>query len=571
MRGLILASLNNKPAVTVFALTIVLLGGLSLTQIPVDILPVFKSPAVMVLTFYGGMPPHNVERDITNRLERWTGMAPGIKRQESRSIIGASVLFNYFYSDADPGEALTSVSSLAASEVMNLPPGTLPPVVLPFDPTSTTPICLVALNSDEYGETTLYDVGRYEVRNQIMAIQGAVSPVVFGGKLRAVQIYLDRQRMQARKLSPVDVMDAVARSNLFLPSGELIVGDKDYFLDSNSMADDVASMADIPLRTEYGNRAFVGDVATPKDDALIQTTIVRVDGRKQVYIPVMRQKGASTLEVVEQVKAKLPSMMGRLTRPGIKLELIMDQSVYVRQSIKSLAQEGVLGAVLCSLTILLFLGRPRMTAIAVMTIPISVLAAVALLHATDQTINVMTLSGLALAIGPMVDSAIICLENTDRLLEQGKPLNEAALEGASEVALPELVSSLSTLMVLAPLALMPGVSSFLFRPMALAVAFAMATAYILSRTLIPACAVAWLKPTPAHEEGGEHGGGLIHRAFVRFKKLVDRWIEAYGRLLDWVLDHRWPTVIVGYALLVMVVAVLYVPLRREFFPEVDGG
>ena len=574
MRGLILASLDNKPAVTVFALTIVLLGGLSVFLTPIDILPVFKSPAVMSLTFYSGMPPRDVERDLTNRIERWTNMASGTQRQESRSILGASVVFNYFFSGTNPGEALTSVQSLAQSVVPMLPPGTLPPVVLPFDPTSTTPICLVALNSDQYGEKTLYDVGRYEVRNQIMGIRGAVSPVVFGGKIRAVQLYLDRQRMQARDLAPLDVMKALADSNVFLPTGELIVGDKDYFLNSNAMFKDVDHMAEIPLRTEHGNRAFVGDVATPKDDAMIQTTIVRVDGHKQVYIPVMRQMGASTVKVVDELKSKLPSMMARLSRPGIKLEVIMDQSVYVRQSIKSLAQEGALGAILCSLTILMFLGQPRMTAIAVLTIPISVLSAVGLLFASQQTINVMTLSGLALAIGPMVDSAIICLENTDRFLEQGKPLREAALEGASQVALPELVSSLSTLMVLAPLALMPGMGSFLFRPMAMAVAFAMATAYILSRTLIPACAVAWLKPSK--KVGGDEGrggekAGLVHRAFKKWQRGIDRWIETYGRMLDWVLDHRGTTIVVGYGLLAIVIAALIMPLRREFFPEVDAG
>lgn len=574
MRGLILASLNNKPAVTVFALTIVLLGGLSLFSLPIDILPVFKSPAVMVLTFYGGMPPQNVERDITNPLERWTGMAPGIKRQESRSTLGSSVIFNYFYSDADPGEALTTVASLAQSESMNLPPGTLPSVVLPFDPTATTPVCLVALNSTEYGEKTLYDVGRYEVRNQIMGIQGAVSPVVFGGKIRAVQIYLDREKMQARGLAPLDVMNAVGHSNIFLPAGELIVGEKDYFVDSNAMFSDVDDMGEIPLRTEHGNRAFVRDVGQPKDDSLIQTTIVRVGGRKQVYVPVMRQKGASTLEVVERLKAKLPQMQGRLTRPGIKLELIMDQSIYVRQSIKSLAVEAALGAGLCSLVILIFLGEPRMTAIAVMTIPIAALSAAGLLYATGQTINVMTLSGLAIAIGPMVDSAIICLENTDRMRDEGAPLDEAALEGASQVALPELVSSLSTLLVLAPLAVMPGPSTFLFQPMTMAVGFAMATAYILSRTLIPACAAAWLpksKQSEKAEREGERNSGFIKRGFAKWQRLVETAIARYLRALDWVLEHCWTVAILAFGLLLIVVGALALPLRREFFPIVDGG
>ncbi|HET6881183.1 MAG TPA: efflux RND transporter permease subunit [Pirellulales bacterium] len=569
MRGLIEASLRNKHAVVVFALTIVLLGGLSVFQINIDILPAYQSPAVMVLTFYSGMPPTEVEKDITNRIERWTDMASGLKRQESRSILGASVVYNYFYNNVDKGEAVTLVQSLAQSVVPNMPPGTLPPVVMSYDPTSTTPVCMIALNSQSEGEKKLYDVGRYEVRNRVMTVRGAVSPVVFGGKIRAVQIYVDRQQMQARQLSPLDVMTSVATSNVFLPTGELIVGDKDYFVESNSLIGEVEDMGHIPLRTEHGNHGYLRDVAKPTDDAMIQTTIVRVEGRKQVYVPVMRQTGASTVEVVDELKKKLPEIESQLSSPDVKLELIMDQSVYVRKSIKSLATEAGLGALLCSLVILLFLGRPRMTAIAVMTIPLSILSAIGLLFATQQTVNVMTLSGIAMAIGPMVDSAIICLENIDRLLEGGESLHDASLDGASQVALPELVSSLSTLMVLSPLAFLPGVSSFLFQPMAMAVAFAMATAYLLSRTLVPAAAVSWLKEKKADTD--EENAGPIRRGFKKWQGMVEAATDRYVQGLDWVLDHRWPAVAVAFGTLVLVLAVLVLPVRREFFPEVDAG
>jgi multidrug efflux pump subunit AcrB len=572
MRGLIRASLMNPFAVTVFALALAILGGLSVYLIPVDILPVFKSPAVQVLTFYGGMPPKDVEMDITNRMERWTDMAAGLRQQESRSILGVSIVRNYFQQEIQPAEALSSVLAWAQSVIANLPPGTLPPVVMSYDPTGTTPVCLVALNSPEASEKELYDIGRYEVRNRIMTVRGAVSPVVFGGKIRAVQIYLDRQKMQSRSLSPVDVMAAVEGSNVFLPTGEAIVGGMDYFLDSNALFKDVEHMAEIPLRNEHGNRAFVGDVAEPQDDAMIQTTIVRVGdaegpSRKQVYIPVMRQQGASTLEVINTLKEKIPEIESQLSSP-VNLELIMDQSVYVRNSIESLATEGILGAVLCSLTILLFLGRWRMTAIAVMTIPLSVLSSIAALYVCGQTINVMTLSGLALAIGPMVDSAIICLENTDRHLERGSPIRVAALLGASEVALPELVSSLSTLLVLSPLALMPGMGSFLFRPMALAVTFAMTTAYILSRTLIPTCAAAWLAPGASSGVGGQ---GVLGRAFAKWQQLVEDYIKIYGRWLDTVLEHRILTVAIAYGALALVLVFMTLPLRREFFPNADAG
>ena len=434
--------------------------------IPIDILPVFKSPAVQVLTFYTGMPASSIEKDITNRMERWVGQANGTSRQESRSIVGASIVRDYFRSGVDPNGALTQVNSLALAAVPNLPPGTLPPVVLPFDPTSTTPVAIVAVDSPDgsQNESILYDVGRYEVRNMLMSVNGAVAPVVYGGKIRAVMAYLDRQKLEARRLSPLDVMNAMDNYNVFLPTGDAKIGDIDYALDSNSMFDYPSDMGDIPLHSTIGNVSYLRDVATPKDAAFIQTNVVRIDGKKEVYIPVFRQLGSSTLAVVNSVRSQLDDFTARLTRGGIELKLVMDQSVFVRQAISSLVQEGVLGAVLCSLTILLFLGQWRMTMIAVMTLPISVLSACIFLYYVGQTINVMTLAGLTLAIGPMIDSAIICLENTHRHLGLGANSHDAAFLGASEVAMPELVSTLCTFLVLAPLALMPGMGEFLFMP-----------------------------------------------------------------------------------------------------------
>src|SRR3954471_12465800 len=249
MNGLIRAPLNTYYAVTVVVLTVAVLGSLAILSIPVDILPAFTSPAVQVLTFYGGMPAENVEKDITNRMERWTGQAAGTARQESRSITGCSIVRNYYRDDVDPNGALTQVNSLASAAVPNLPPGTLPPVILPFDPTGTTPVCLVALDSETRDESDLYDVGRYEVRNMIMASPGAVAPVVYGGKVRAVIAYMDREQMQARNLSPIDVMEGIDRYNIFLPTGSAKLGKRDYALDSNSMYEHVRDMKEIPLRT----------------------------------------------------------------------------------------------------------------------------------------------------------------------------------------------------------------------------------------------------------------------------------------------------------------------------------
>lgn len=584
MNALIRASLNNHYAVTVFVLTVIVLGVLAAGAIPIDILPPNNSPAVQVLTFYGGMPAKSVENDITNRMERWTGQAAGTARQESRSIVGASIVRNFYRDDIDPNGALTQVNSLASAAIPNLPPGTLPPVILPFDPTGSTPVCIVALDSKTQPEAILYDTGRYEVRNMIMGVPGSVAPVVYGGKVRCVMAYMDRARMQARNLSPLDLMAAIDNYNIFLPTGDVKLGKLDYALDSNSMYEFIDRMGDIPVKSENGKTIFLRDVATLKDANFIQTNVVRVNGRRQVYIPVFRQQGSSTLSVVEGLKSSIPDMKAKLTQPDIDLKVVMDQSVYVRNSMQSLVQEGVLGAILCSLVIMLFLGDWRMTLIAALTIPVAVMAALVCLHFTGNTINIMTLAGLSLAIGPLVDGAIICLENTHRHLGMGTKARDAAFLGASEMALPGLVACCCTLLVLAPLAFIPGLGKFLFRPMALAVAFAMIAAFLLSWTLVPTICMLWLKPHRSHEE---HSGpdyqhrdrheqgwsprGPIARAFFVWESFIDACIDAYVAALRSVLRFRLAAVLGAIALLVAVVLGLGSKLRREFFPEVDAG
>jgi multidrug efflux pump subunit AcrB len=465
---------------------------------------------------------------------------------------------------------------------------------------------VVALDSEDpaNNESVLYDVGRYEVRNMIMALPGAVAPVVFGGKIRAVLAYLDRQKMQARGFSPLDIMNALDAGNVFLPSGDGKFGDLDYVLDSNSMFDYPSDMGDIPLRFENGRAVYLRDVATPKDANFIQTNVVRVSGRRVVYIPVYRQLGASTLAVVQSVGRSLKTFEERLSRSGINLKLVMDQSIYVKKSIEALVQEGVLGAILCSLVILLFLGEIRMTAIAIMTLPISIMASSCALYFAGQTINVMTLAGMTLAIGPMIDSAIICLENTHRHLGLGATTHEAAFLGASEVAMPELVSTLCTFLVLSPLVFTPGLGQFLFKPMAMAVAFSMIAAYFLSRTLVPACSAYWLKPHAAHAPGGDgdHGAkgdakgalpsqpgdhetfringngnakrrrfGMVRRAFARWEQMIESGIGYYAKGLDGALRHPILTVSISFGLLAVTIGAMWPIIRRDFFPEVDAG
>ncbi len=567
MRKLIELALNNSRAVTVAMLSIVVLGGLSLVRVPTDILPVYNNPAVQVLTFYSGMPAESIASTVTNPMERMTGQAAGMRRQESRSILGVSIVRNYFHGDVDPNGALTQINSLALGEIPNLPPGTLPPVVLPYDPTGTVPVCLVAVDSPSEGESVLYDVGRYEVRNMIMSSPGANAPVVYGGKIRAVLAEVDPSKLEARGLSMRDVLAAIERYNLFLPTGDANLGSRDYAIDSNSMYRDPRNMVDIPLRVRPGSVDFLGDVATPRDTHLIQMSAVRVNGRREVYVPVYRQHGASTLKVVDNLRAALPGIQARLSRPDVNLKMVMDQSVYVRQSIRSLATEGVLGAVLCALVIFLFLGEWRMTAIAVLLIPLAVLAAITGLYALHQTINVMTLAGLALAIGPLVDIAIVVLENTHRHLGYGAAPREAAAAGAGEVVLPELVATGATLLVLAPLGLMPGTGQFLFLPLALTVALAMVSAYVLSMTFVPSRAANWLRP----HGGAEHRSGPVARVLGKVQTGIDAAIRWYECRLERVLNHRLLTVLVAGGTLVVVLASLTPFVRREFFPETDAG
>jgi multidrug efflux pump subunit AcrB len=570
MRWLIAWALENAHAVVVMALTMALLGSLALVNIPVDILPVFRSPAVQILTFYQGMPAEGIEKDISTRMERWTGQATGIKRQESRSMSGTSIVRSYFQDGEDPSGALTQTGFLALATLPYLPPGTLPPVVLPFDPTGTTPICLVALDSRSdppLSEALIYDVGRMEARNMIMQNKGAIAPVCIGGKLRAIMLYLDQNKMQARNLSATDVMDAVERYHIFFPSGNVKIGPKDIAIESNSMFVVPEQIGEIPIFPDQRKGGFLNEISETKDSAFIQTNIVLVNGRRQVYIPIYRQVGASTLTVVDTLKETLPAIKAKLSEPSIELNLVMDQSVYVRASIAALVQEGLIGAVLCSMVILLFLGQWRMTFIAILTLPLAVLSAIGGLYLCGQTINVMTLAGLTLAIGPMIDSAIMCLENTHRHLGMGATPKQAALDGDSEVAVPELVSTLCTFLVLMPLILVPGMGRFLFLPMTLAVAFAMITAYLLSRTLVPCTSAYLLKK----HDPDEKPHGTIGKAFARWEGIIDQAIHVYCRALDVALKHRVKTVVIAFGLLAVTLAIMVPISRRDFFPEADAG
>ena len=566
----VLRSLNS--AEDRFLITTLFHPRHSETPTGVDILPVFKAPAVQVMTYYSGMPTTSIEKTITNRIERWTNQATGCQRVESKSTQGVSVVRLYFRDEIDPNGALTQVNSLALGTLPTLPPNTLPPVVLPFDPTGTIPLGVLSITSPDLNETQLKDLARIELRNMLGGIKGVVAPAVFGGQDRTILIYVDPQKLEARNLSPLDVVDALGRENLMVTPGVAKFGAYEFQLDTNAMVSAIEELNNIPLRMTSGNRVYLRDVGEAKDSHAIQTGLVRINGRRQVYVPIYRQQGASSLTVVSGVRDELSHMQEVFKSNGknVHLELIMDQSVYVKDAIESLIHEGLIGAVLVAVMILIFLGNWRMTVFATISIPLAILVSIVGLVATGNTINAMTLGGLALAIGPLVDNAIVVLENTHRHQSLGKSSLKGAYDGASEVTLPVFVATLTTIIVLCPIAMMPGMGGFLFRPLTLALAFAMLASFVLSQTLIPTLCAKFL-PNHRHHPGEEHVPDSIgKRLYLRIDAVLHLLTRQYEKLLGQALQHRILVLLLVSALFVGSLAFL-LGIGREFFPQVDAG
>ncbi|MBA4062443.1 MAG: AcrB/AcrD/AcrF family protein [Isosphaera sp.] len=573
--GLVKLALGNIYGVIVFALFICVLGSVAIVSIPVDILPSFNVPAVQVLTYYNGMPAQSIERTLTDRVERWVNQSPGVANVESRSVSGVSVVKVYFREDIDPTTAITMSSTLADAARPYLPTNTLPPVVLPFDPTGTLPLGILTVSNPSMAEQQVKDLARVEVRNRLGAIGGVVAPVVVGGKDRRVMIYLDPKKLEARRLSAVDVVNALDKGNMMISPGTAYFGDNQVSLDTNMMVRTVDELNDMPVVFEPGRRVLLRDVGEAVDDAVIQKSRVRVNGRQQVFVPIYRQAGASSLDVTDGVREAIPQMESELPE-GSTLEFVIDQSEYVRKAIESLVHEGVIGAILVSLMILIFLGNWKMTLIASLSLPLAILGAVIGLKTTGNTINVMTLGGLFLAIGPLVDNAIVVLENTHRHLGMGKTPAQAASDACNELTLPVVVATLALIIVLAPVALTPGVSGFLFQPLAVAVAFAMIASFVLSWTFVPALCSKLLRGHGhgAHNPGGhsapEHAPGFFDRVYARISAALDLVGRGYAGLLAVALRNRF-LVLAGVGVLFAASLGLARLIGQEFFPAVDAG
>ncbi len=575
---LIRASIRNPYMVAAFVFAIAILGLFSALSIPVDVLPVFKAPAVQVLTYYPGMPASSVEKTITNRIERWVNQAPGARLVESRSVPGVSVVKIYFRDDINSNEALTLTNSLALGALPNLPPNTLPPVALPFDATGTLPVGILTVENPTLNDALQKDIARINVRNMLGAVPGCIAPIVVGGQDRTVLIYLDQNKLLARNLVSADVVSALRKGNLLATPGSAYFGLNQVLLDSNSMVENVDDLNMLPITFGPQAGVLLRDVGKAEDSSTIQTCRVRIDDKNEVFVPVYRQQGSSSLAVANGVRESIPFMEERLP-DATTLKLVMDQTVAIRSALVTLVEEGLLGAILISIMILFFLGNWRMTVIATLSIPLAILGAIFGLYITGNTINTMTLGGLALSIGPLVDDAIVELENNHRNYHLGKSRIRAALDGCAEVMVPIMVATCTTVIVLAPLTVMPGMGGFLFTPLTIAVALAMLTSFLLSRTFVPMMCAKFL---PDEHRGGVENAaqavgekqlksaGFFSGISLKFQAFIERKNAQYTHLLEWALCHR-ALVISGIATLFIASLFLTLKIGREFFPQVDAG
>ncbi len=543
--------------VPVGALIVLGLGAVSYRALPADLLPTFKTPAVQIVTFYPGMPPEVMERDITSRLERWTGQSVGIEHQEARSMLGVSIVKDFFREGIAFETAMSQVTSYAVSDMFYLPPGTVPPMVMPFDPTASVPLCLVSVSSPSMTEKELYDVAYFELRNRLQSIPGVIAPAVYGGKLRRILAYVDRNKLEARGLSPMDVVRALNKQSVFIPAGNMKAGETDYQIFANAMPAKVAELNDMPIATHNGSVVFMRDVASVQDSSQIQSNIVRINGRRQVYIPIYRQPGANTIEIVDAIQGQLRQIRERLREmderaQDLSLEVVLDQSVYVRDAINGLQVAALLGAILAGLVVFLFLRTFRATAIIVVAIPLAILAATIGLFARGQTLNTLTLGGIALAIGILVDQSIVVVENIIRHQSLGKSKARAALDGTREVAPSIVVSTLTFAAVFLPTIFLSGMAKYLFAPLAWAATFVIVASLIVAVTVVPSFCARFLEPGDA---------GAPHES---------RWQRRYSSAIASAIRGRW-AVLTATAIAAVAAALLLTRTGTELFPRVDAA
>src|SRR6202522_261664 len=476
--------------IIVVCLMIVVLGASSTARMPVDMFPAMNIPVVEVATPYSGMPPEQVESNITYHLERFFTLASGIDHIESRSLSGVSIIKVFFQSDTNADIDAATIANLAVSDMKDLPPGTFPPVVLKSD-ASSLPVCLVTMNGQGMSDGLLKDIAQNFVRNQLAGVPGASIPQPFGGPWRQIQFYVDPYKLESRQLSPMDVVRSLNQSNLVLPAGDVKIGNLDYNIYSNAQFD-LKNAAQYPIKMNGENPVLMSDVGQLKDAHALQYNVVHVNGQRSVYLPVMKQGGDSnTIAVVDGVRQIASHLVD--VPPAMKTAVVFDQSRFVRTAIRTLLDEGGIGLFLTCVMILMFLGSLRATVAVFFSIPLSICATFFILQLGGSSVNSMVLGGLALALSRLIDNSVVVLENIYRHLEMGEPPRVAAEKGGREVALPVLAATLTTVVVFFPVTLLYGVSKFLFSSLALAVVLSLFASYFVAMTVVPLFCARFIK------------------------------------------------------------------------------
>jgi CzcA family heavy metal efflux pump len=559
-------ALRRPYTFVVMALVIIILFIVTLFRTPVDIFPSIDIPVVSVVWFYTGMSPDDMANRIVANSERGiTTTVNDIEHMESQSVYGLGVIKVFFRPGTNVQGAIAQITAIAQTTVRSLPPGTTPPLIISYS-ASTTPIIQLGLSSKTLPEQQLFDLGQNFLRNYLATVPGAATPYPYGGKIRQIQVDLDLPKLQAYGLEPNDIVNAVNAQNIILPSGTIKMGSLEYNVEMNGTPETIAELNDLPVKTTNGSTLYMRDVAHIRDGFAPQTNIVRQDGNRGALMSIYKNGNASTLDIVAGVK-KIVDQAAQALPQSLKITALFDQSLFVRASIQGVLREGLIAAALTAVMILIFLGDWRPTIVISISIPLSIFVSIILLGAIGETINIMTLGGLALAVGILVDDATVEIENIERNLAMGKEMRQAILDGAQQIAVPAFVSTLSICIVFVPMFFLTGVAKFLFVPLAEAVSFAMLASYFLSRTLIPTLVMYIMRGHEHREEAPKSFLGRFQRGFER--KFED-FRRSYEALLETTLDHRGIFVACFLAFCLLSLGLFFF-LGEDFFPQVDAG
>src|SRR5499427_8526198 len=564
-------ALSRPYTFVVLALVIILLTPVVLMRTPTDIFPEINIPVISLVWTYSGLQPQEMEQRITGNVERGlTTLVNDVEHIESQSLNGIAVIKVFFQPNANIQTALAQTAAISQTFLRFLPPGTTPPLVIIYS-ASTVPVIQLGLTSDILSEQSLFDFGNNFIRTQLATIQGAATPFPYGGKQRLVSVDTDSSALQSRSLSAVDIVNAVAAQNLILPTGTAKMGQLEYTVEMNGSPQSVNELNDLPVKTLNGATIYMRDVAHVRDGFSPQTNIVLANGQRGVLMSIYKTGNASTLQIVDNLKAMLKYNESSFPE-GLKLNQLFDQSLFVRASIEGVLREALIAALLTAVMILLFLGNWKSTLIIAISIPLSILVSILLLSALGETINIMTLGGLALAVGILVDDATVEIENINRNLAMGKEMKQAILDGAQQIAVPAFVSTLCICIVFIPMFFLSGVARYLFVPLAEAVSFAMLASYMWSRTIVPTLAM-YLLSSEDEYHAEDHIGekmGFFRRWQQGFERAFERLREHYRNALSYALDN--PKLFAASFLVFCVLSTcLAFVLGRDFFPSVDAG